>query len=333
MWNAGFRWVHFNFDWSEIQPTGTQGAPYNLANYRWDTCAMTPNASCTAANGCPITNGTCSPVLPGQSANNNNPVAIVDSALSYGFSILVTLTGPTPNWARPSGGANVPANAIDFGNFARSAAEVFAGKVYAFEIWSEPNFAENYDGSQAQYQTRILAPAFDAIMDVSQQRNRAMVVGGPGVYRGKIGPGLGGFAGWLTTNGQLVRPIHFLSFHTYFDSPQDDLTEIAGAHSFADTYGIGEVWLTEFGWSSNDCNGQWPVCTQQNTCGNRINTIFSKLGDPAYPKLKFVGNFHGHNRTKNHCQLGCDMGILSCDGSPRPRYNEIKTFFDQTACP
>jgi hypothetical protein len=286
-------------------------------------------------SGCSPTGGTCTPVLSGQSANWDNPLSLVNNALADGFSILVTLNGPTPDWARPSGNPrpNVPANAVDFGNFARSAAETFAGKVHAYEIWSEPNFNEIYEGSQADYKTRILAPAFDAIMAVAQEKSQATIVGAPGVYRGKIGAGLGGFGGWLTTNGQLVRPIHFLGLHRYFDSPQDDLAEITGAHTFADTYGIGQVWLTEFGWSSNDCNGQWPVCTQQNTCGNRINTIFSKLGDPGYPKLRFVGNFHGHNRTRNHCEWGCDMGLVNCAGNPRPRYNEIKTFFDQTSCP
>jgi hypothetical protein len=271
--------------------------------------------------------------LPGQSAHADNPVTIVNNAHLYGFSILVTLAGPVPSWARPPNGADVPANAIDFGNFARSAAETFAGKVYAFEIYSEPNFPEEFGGTQEDYRTRILVPAFDAIMSVSQQRQRPMIVGGPAVYRGKIGPGLGGFAGWLLgVDGQLVRPIHFLSLHTYFDNPQDDLAEITQAHTFADTHGIGQIWLTEFGWSSNQCNGQWPVCSMQNSCGNRINTIFSKLNDPSYPKLKRIFNFHGHSRTKNHCQFGCDMGILDCGGNPRPRHSEIKTFFSQTPC-
>jgi hypothetical protein len=332
MSDVGFRWVHFNFEWEEIQPTGTQGAAYDPMNYRWTSCSSRPSASCTSGNGCAIA-GNCSPVLSGQSANNDNPMDVVDKARLFGFSILVTLTGPTPTWARPAGGADVPANAIDFGNFARSAAEAFAGKVYAFEIMSEPNFPEEYGGSQAEYRSRILAPAYDAIMAVSAATNQPMIVGGPGVYRGKIGPGLGGFAGWLLgTNGQLVRPIHFLSMHTYFDAVQDNINEFANAQSFADTYNIGEVWLTEFGWSSNTCNGLFPICSMESPCGNRINAIFAKLDDPAYPKLTHIFNFHGHQRTKNHCEFGCDMGIVDCDGSPRARYNEMKTFFAQTPC-
>jgi hypothetical protein len=70
----------------------------------------------------------------------------------------------------------------------------------------------------------------------------------------------------------------------------------------------------------------------ENPCGNRINAIFAKLDDPAYPKLTHIFNFHGHQRTKNHCEFGCDMGIVDCDGSPRARYNEMKTFFAQTPC-
>jgi hypothetical protein len=67
--------------------------------------------------------------------------SLVNAAQRFGISLEMSLTGPAPAWATGNGRVGVfRANAAKFGEFARTAAARFRGRVTRYSIWNEPNF-------------------------------------------------------------------------------------------------------------------------------------------------------------------------------------------------
>ncbi|MFD0462849.1 family 1 glycosylhydrolase [Microvirga aerilata] len=63
---------------------------------------------------------------------------MVAAANKYNIKVVATLHG-TPDWIDSSGGMRADANILAYANFAKAAAEHFAGKVQHWQIWNEPN--------------------------------------------------------------------------------------------------------------------------------------------------------------------------------------------------
>lgn len=89
---------------------------------------------------------------------------LIDQAVetfdNAGFSIMITLIG-APDWARPSATDYVlsldafygpPDDLRDFGTFAGTIAERYAGRVDAYEVWSMPNLRLNWINPAADVQ-------------------------------------------------------------------------------------------------------------------------------------------------------------------------------------
>jgi hypothetical protein len=103
---------------------------------------------------------------------------MINAADARGMGVLAVIT-TTPGWANDPSAPGVyghPASPTDFGTFAGLAAQRYAGKVGAYEIWNEPN-AATYYGPQpdpAGY-TELLKAAYPAIKAADPD---ATVVGG-----------------------------------------------------------------------------------------------------------------------------------------------------------
>lgn len=91
--------------------------------------------------------------------------AIVDALDGAGYRILLTVTS-SPNWARATSQENGPPNDYQhYANFVGAVATRYAGRVDAYEIWSEPNLRQNWNGkpiSGTEY-VNLLKGAFAAI--------------------------------------------------------------------------------------------------------------------------------------------------------------------------
>ena len=70
--------------------------------------------------------------------------SLIDRAASNGIRVHLSLTGPAPRWANARRATQKKAwfkpNPGQFGQFARVAAEHFAGRVDRYSIWNEPNW-------------------------------------------------------------------------------------------------------------------------------------------------------------------------------------------------
>jgi hypothetical protein len=103
---------------------------------------------------------------------------LINAADARGMGVLAVIT-TTPGWANDPSAPGVyghPASPADFGTFAGLAAQRYAGKVGAYEIWNEPNAAPYY-GPQpdpAGY-TQLLKAAYPAIKAADPA---ATVIGG-----------------------------------------------------------------------------------------------------------------------------------------------------------
>ena len=103
---------------------------------------------------------------------------MINAADARGMGVLAVIV-TTPGWATDPSSPGVyghPASAATFGEFAGLAAERYAGKVGAYEIWNEPNAAMFYapQPDPAGY-TQLLQAAYPAIKAADPD---AIVVGG-----------------------------------------------------------------------------------------------------------------------------------------------------------
>src|SRR5918992_1267933 len=69
---------------------------------------------------------------------------LIDRAAANGIRVHLSLTGPAPRWANAKRARTSKAwfkpNAVQFGKFARVAAQHFKGRVDRYSIWNEPNW-------------------------------------------------------------------------------------------------------------------------------------------------------------------------------------------------
>ncbi len=158
-----------------------------------------------------------STVEPIQGQQNWSSIdAIVNAAVGRSMSILGVVAF-TPRWAQAPGGNGIsgqPAQPAQFGNYAKSVAQRYNGKISAYEIWNEPNSSLFFSPSpNPSAYTSLLKAAYPQIKSVSS----SITV-------------IGGVVGSVVDSGSTMNPVTFvtqmysadaknffdaLSFHAY----------------------------------------------------------------------------------------------------------------------
>nr|WP_231514579.1 cellulase family glycosylhydrolase [Mycobacterium sp. URHB0044] len=185
---------------------------------------------------------------------------MINAADARGMGVLAVIT-TTPGWANDPNAPGIygaPASPADFGEFAGLAAQRYAGKVGAYEIWNEPNAAPYYGPAPdpAGY-TRLLQAAYPAIKAADPN---ATVVGGV-------------VGSTVTYENLTLNPVTFvdqmyqagaqgyfdaLSFHPYqyttpFSQggyhPDSPINQLADIHDLMVANGDADklVWASEYG--------------------------------------------------------------------------------------
>ncbi len=72
---------------------------------------------------------------------------IVERAEAHGLDVLFRLSGlPLPDWVEPSADPSLPVRPEDFAHFCGAMAERYRGRVRAYQVWNEPNLAQEWGG-------------------------------------------------------------------------------------------------------------------------------------------------------------------------------------------
>lgn len=183
---------------------------------------------------------------------------VVDAARARGMSVLGVFT-TAPQWASGSSNPQVPpADLTQWATFVRTAVTRYRGKVYAYEVWNEPNGSEYYapgpDPSAYAALVRAAAPA------IKQADPQAIVIAGV------LGPAPDGYAGMMPAvpfframlDAGVGDAVDAYSFHPYDDdhtmaqAAYWDNTAIRQAmemHTILRARGEGQkkIWATEYG--------------------------------------------------------------------------------------
>jgi len=297
---AGLGRVRIFLTWSQLQPTS---APPDF-----DAPVLT--AACGG--------------WPAESARE-----IVAAARAEGLEVLANLFG-TPCWAagRDGGGActNQVPTGTTFAAFAAAAATALGNDVAVWEIWNEPNFVAHWSGTEATYQSVLLAPAYDAIKAVLPDAK----VAGPTLMTGDFykPERTGNPSAWvLGAGGTPVRPLDVLTLHAYSTSVPVIRRSVASANDFASRNGIPAVWLTEFGWSPRGAAkaSACPTAASEGVIASQAASVLGFIGDPRAPLLQAAFLYDLSDRIKPYCLEGCEYGLLDAAGNPRPRLTSLRT--------
>jgi hypothetical protein len=185
---------------------------------------------------------------------------MINAADARGMGVLAVIT-TTPGWANDPSAPGVyghPASPADFGTFAGLAAQRYAGKVGAYEIWNEPNAALYYapQPDPAGY-TELLKAAYPTIKAADPD---ATVIGGV-------------VGSTVTYENLTLNPVTFvdemyqngaqgyfdaLSFHPYqyttpFSlgayNPNNPIVQLADIHDLMVANGDAgkSIWASEYG--------------------------------------------------------------------------------------
>lgn len=105
---------------------------------------------------------------------------VVEAASAKGVKLLFTIVR-APGWATVDGGHGMPtkANFGRFGQFMSAMAERYKGRVHAYEIWNEQNYAVENGGvvADAPFYVDLLVAGYDAVK--SKDPNAIVVSGSP----------------------------------------------------------------------------------------------------------------------------------------------------------
>ncbi len=160
---------------------------------------------------------------------------LVHAARRRGIRVLGTLVF-TPTWAKAAGlpAEAPPANAADFGRFARRAAIHYSAEgVHAYEIWNEPNISGFWTtGPDPARYTQLLKQAYAAIKRV----DRSAVV---------VSAGLSPFSVYGASDANHMNPLTFLE-QMYANGARGSMDAV-GWHPYCFPQGLG--YYSWSGWS------------------------------------------------------------------------------------
>lgn len=284
--------------------------------------------------------------------------AIVDELDAVGVNIMLTVT-TAPTWARTSSQETGPPDDYQkFASFVGTLAQRYSGRVDAYEIWSEPNLRQRWNGkpiSGAEY-VNLLSPAFGAIK--AADSTAVVVTAGLAptgtndgvnavddrVYLGQmyaagvadVSDAIGAHPfGWANPPNALccenTPDVFNWDDHPsfFFLETLEDYREIMMANGDSGTV----IWVTAFGWGSSEGYvAEGGAAIEVNEGIAFVNEV-SLDEQSAYTRdafriandLTYVGPMFYRNlnvlencRTVSSQTLECFLGMLDPNGNPRP---------------
>lgn len=299
--DLGVTWVRWDIDWSRVQPN-------NSTSYDWSSIDLVAN-----------------------------------TAKNYGIKSLAIITY-APKWAVsstcPANKRCPPLDPDAFANFAQSVATRYKGKISAYEIWNEENYAPFwYPSANAQEYINLLEKTYYKV----KLANPTVVV-----LTGGLAP--------TSDSGGSVSPVSFVSelyssnaknyfdalaFHPYsypvspdYDASWNGWQQMLAVHNIMISNNDNKkIWITEYGVPTdgpgtlrglNELTFKYgsdylSESTQTDLLTSAVN-LFNKNKD-------WIGNFFWYS-LKDDGTSATDpenfFGLIRFDSTPKPAYSSFK---------
>lgn len=182
---------------------------------------------------------------------------IVDFCQRHEIKI-VAVVGYAPSWASGKEGIqHMFQNTKEWQIYLWTLFTRYKGKIYAAEIWNEPNFYKFFSGTMKEYYEQILIPASDVIRWVD--KDVKIVAPGVAVLSGRK------WSVWLNRAALYKKYFDVISYHVYRSTDWGVIWKIEGIKSLERFRGgidqsvkqvirgkfpNKEVWLTETGFEN-----------------------------------------------------------------------------------
>ncbi len=301
---------------------------------------------------------------PAKGQFGNNYVAqldaLINAAAAKGVNVMLSPVS-SPDWVGAGGG--LPKNPQDFADFIGFMANRYKGKVAAYEVWNEQNYAVETGG-------QVNVGAYIPILKAGYQTLKASDPNITVVFGGMTPTGVTGHPEvalddaqylqqiYAINNGEVKKYYDVLGAHpgsncnppdnSYPDNPATNAcgTDPDGGRSFTkdnsfyfkrivQLRGVMEqngeagkkMWLTEFGWDSNPTvvpGYEYSPYVSEDQQAQYLTHAFDLGKSYSWMGVMFVWNLNFQVTTSGPSDEKYGWGVLHSDWSPRPSYTALK---------
>ncbi len=275
--------------------------------------------------------------------------SIVADTAARGLKLMISVV-KAPAWAN-GGGNGFPTDPAYLGNFMHAMAAHYGGQVQAYEIWNEQNlFSESGNLDPARY-AKLLKAGY---LGVKAGNPQAVVVCGALTPTGIYNPSVAVEDTWYLDqlyqwhNGELRNYYDVLGSHPYgYNNPPDTMwpddpstasaftnhgqfyyRRIEQQRQVMEKYGEGQkqIWLTEYGWCSDNRLDGYDECSETTTAQQAAYTIWAiERAERRYPWIGVMFLWNLNFSTFQEWYTGpSHFSILNPDWTPRPIYTALK---------
>lgn len=256
---------------------------------------------------------------------------VIDQIHSMGFHLLVTFWR-TPGWANDNAGeTTLPDNPADYAKAIQWAANRYAGKVDAWEIWNEPNEDYSMTGASPKAYASLLRAAYPAVH--AGDPDAQVVFGGPS-----------------ENDTPWIAKAYAAGIHGYFDvmathpymgpsnappnTPDDDgiytMAHVATVHDLMAAHGDGDkpIWFTEFGWSSHANTpgmANWELgVSEQRQADYLVQSL--QVIQQQFPYVTHAFWYETADQNTGARDNIDNYGLLTSSLQPKPAYDAIRSY-------
>ena len=281
---------------------------------------------------------------------------VVNEASASGVNVLLSVVR-APTWASENGTHGMPSrrNFAKFGDFMRQMAERYRGKVQAYEIWNEQNYAIENGGT--------VAPAAFYV-DMLEYAYKGVKAGDPYAIVVSGSPTPTGDNRQNVAVDELIYFEQMFKIQKFWDNVDVIGAHFGGAYNPPDTkwpdnpgpgpgwqnssefywrriedvrakivnsgHGDRQIWVTEVGWATAN-NTPGYEYGNANTLEEQGQYLARSLQMARYDYAPWVGamfiwNLNFAVTSSNPLNETASFGVLNPDWSPRPAYTAVQRF-------
>ncbi len=268
--------------------------------------------------------------------------AILEVADRYGVNVMVRLDRP-PAWAAPrSPGVHSgpPTNLADYGDFAAAVATRYRGRIQAYQIWNEPNLWSEWGGKgkvSAEQYVALLKVAYERVkaadpkavvvganLTPTDTQDRASAIDDVTYLQQFYAAGGGKYCDVIGAHGAGYNHAPDAAPGSDPEHPQPSFyfRRIEQLRAVMEKHGDRgkQMWLTEFGWTSDTVNKDYRwFAVDEKTRAQYLVRAFEMGRDLPWIGVMFLWNFNFVTMSPHEDEKGF-WSIINRDHTGRDAY-------------